>query len=60
MLWLDNCSAQNKNWVFFSFLVYIANSHEIAAHENDIKCFEPGHSFMAAGSFHHSVDLSME
>ncbi|KAK4883794.1 hypothetical protein RN001_000065 [Aquatica leii] len=22
-LWFDNCTAQNKNWAFFSFLIYI-------------------------------------
>ncbi|XP_031327380.1 uncharacterized protein LOC116160352 [Photinus pyralis] len=59
-LWLDNCSAQNKNWSFFSFLLYIVNSDEINANEIVIKYFEPGHTFMAADSFHHKVELSMK
>lgn len=59
-LWLDNCSAQNKNWALFSFFVYIVNSTEINTNEIDIKYFEPGHSFMSADSFHHQVELSMK
>lgn len=23
IIWLDNCSSQNKNWCFFTFLVYV-------------------------------------
>lgn len=25
-IWLDNCTAQNKNWALFSFFVHIVNS----------------------------------
>lgn len=59
-LWLDNCSAQNKNWTFFSFLVYIINSSEIQAEKIWVKYFEPGHTYMSADSFHHQVELSMK
>lgn len=31
VLWLDNCSAQNKNWSLFSFCVYIVNTEEVAS-----------------------------
>ena len=59
-LWVDNCSAQNKNWALFTFLVYIINSDEISANEIVINYFEPGHTFMAADNFHHQVELSMK
>lgn len=59
-LWLDNCTAQNKNWALFSFLIYIVNSNEINADVIELKYFEPGHTFMAADSFHHKVELSMK
>lgn len=60
-LWLDNCSAQNKNWRFFTFLVYIVNNcMEISATEIYIKYFEPGHTFMSADSFHHQVEQAMK
>ena len=55
VFWCDNCASQNKNWTSFPFLV---------AHVNlpgqiqtiTLKYFEPGHSFMSADSFHHSVE----
>ena len=39
-VWLDNCSSQNKNWCFFSFLVYIVNSADILADSIVINYFE--------------------
>lgn len=59
-LWLDNCSAQNKNWAFLSFLIYIVNSDEIMTKELIVKYLEPGHTFMSADSFHHLVENSMK
>lgn len=59
-IWCDNCTAQNKNWALFSFLVYIINSSEIAAESVTLKFLEKGHTFMAADNFHHQVELSMK
>ncbi|CAH0397369.1 unnamed protein product [Chilo suppressalis] len=60
VLWLDNCSAQNKNWCFFTFLISIINNLEISATTIELKFFEPGHTFMSADSFHHFVEQSMD
>lgn len=60
VFWLDNCASQNKNWCFLTFLVRMVNSDEIAVNEISINYFEPGHSFMAADSFHHQVELSLK
>lgn len=60
MLWADNCSSQNKNWAFITFLVQIINSDEISAETITIKYLEPGHTFMSADSFHHSVEMSLK
>ncbi|KAG5889200.1 hypothetical protein JTB14_000625 [Gonioctena quinquepunctata] len=60
VLWVDNCSAQNKNWTFFSFLIYIINSDQINADKIIVKYFEAGHTFMSADSFHHRVELAMK
>jgi len=57
---MDNCSAQNKNWCFLTFLIYIINSEEISANEINLHYFQPGHSFMSADHFHHQVELSMK
>lgn len=59
-LWLDNCSAQNKNWCLLSFIVYIVNSSNVKCEEVHIKYFEPGHTYMSADSFHHQVEQSMK
>lgn len=59
-IWLDNCSSQNKNWTLISFFIYAVNSSEIALEDLVIKYFEPGHTFMAADSFHHQVELSLK
>jgi len=59
-IWLDNCSAQNKNWCFFTFLICIINSQELETTVIDIFYFQPGLSFMPADSFHHQVELSMK
>lgn len=48
VLWVDNCSAQNKNWAFLTFLVYIINSSDVSLQTLNIKYFEPGHTFMSA------------
>jgi len=53
-IWLDNCSAQNKNWCLFTFLIYMMNSQELETMVIDIFYFQPGHSFMSADSFHPS------
>lgn len=58
--WLDNCLAQNKNWTFFSFLVYLIICNDVAMKLITIKYFEPGHTFMSSNSFHHQVELSMK
>ncbi|KAG5870187.1 hypothetical protein JTB14_032479 [Gonioctena quinquepunctata] len=60
IFWLDNCSSQNKNWCFLTFLVRMVNSNEIAAQELIVYYFEPGHTFMSADSFHHQVELSLK
>nr|CAI5847250.1 unnamed protein product [Callosobruchus analis] len=59
-IWLDNCSAQNKNWALFSFFVYIVNCSKVNLKQLTIKYFEPGHSYMSADHFHQKVEMSMK
>lgn len=58
-IWLDNCSAQNKNWAILCFFIYIVNSSDVSLFDLEIKYFEPGHTFMSADSFHHQVEKSL-
>lgn len=60
ILWLDNCSSQNKNWALFSFLIYIINYKGISAETIKINYFELGHTFMSADAFHHQVEESFK
>lgn len=60
IIWLDNCSAQNKNWCLLTFFVHIVNSKNVALENLTVNFFEPGHTFMSADSFHHQVELSLK
>ncbi|KAK9686148.1 hypothetical protein QE152_g37411 [Popillia japonica] len=60
ILWLENCAAQNKNWTLLTFFIYVVNSEELALKSLTLKYFEPGHTFMAADSFHHQVERSLK
>lgn len=59
-IWLDNCSAQNKNWTLLSFCLHIVNSPEVHLTTLVLKYFEPGHTFMSADQFHHQVEKSLK
>ena len=54
VLWLDNCSARNKNWTFYSTLVafFFQLDENSALTSITLKYFEAGHTFMSADSFH--------
>lgn len=60
VLWLKNCSSQNKNWCLFSYLVYIINSKLVSINCIDIYFFEAGHTYTSADSFHHAVERNMK
>ncbi|KAJ8683724.1 hypothetical protein QAD02_019516 [Eretmocerus hayati] len=60
ILWLDNCTAQNKNWCFLTSCVQTVNSEETSIESIELNFFEPGHTFMSAGSFHHQVEKSLK
>ena len=58
VLWMDNCSSQNKHWTLFSVLVaYMRHLPATSWLETiTLKYFEPGHTFMSADSFHAQVE----
>lgn len=59
-IWLDNCSAQNKNWSLFSFFIYLINSAEVNLTVLTLKYFQSGHTFMSSDAFHHQVEMSLK
>ena len=60
ILWGNNCSAQNNDWIFSSFLATAVNSQDISANEITFKYFETGHTFKAADSVHHSIKRELK
>ena len=54
--WMDNCSAQNKNWTLFTAMVVLVNNTENELQDITFKYFQPGHTFMSADSVHHGVE----
>lgn len=56
---MDNCTAQNKNWILFTAMVDIINSGQLAAKTITFKFLEAGHTFMSADSIHHDVEQRM-
>uniref|UniRef100_A0A6P7FTT9 Uncharacterized protein LOC114333931 n=1 Tax=Diabrotica virgifera virgifera TaxID=50390 RepID=A0A6P7FTT9_DIAVI len=57
--WVNNCSAQNKNWTLYLFIICFVNS-EWGPNEITFKYFEPGHSFMAADTVHGRISSQMK
>lgn len=57
VIWLDNCTAQNKNWTLYPALVAVVNDPKLKNLQKvTLKYFEPGHTYMSADSFHHRVE----
>lgn len=48
ILWSDNCSAQNKNWMFFFFIAWLIYTDRCKC--IDLKFLLKGHSFMLPDS----------
>jgi len=54
--WMDNCSAQNKNWTIFSAMVSHVNSNSSNPQSVTFKFLLAGHTFMSADAFHAKVE----
>jgi hypothetical protein len=59
-IWLDNCSAQNKNWKLLTFTGNIINSNQVTQKTIIYKFFSSGHTFMSSDSFHHKIESSLK
>ena len=57
--WVDNCSAQNKNWTIFTVLCRIVNDPKYDCEEIILSYFEKGHTYMSADAFHKAVEDGM-
>jgi len=61
IFWLDNCSAQNKNWVLYSMLLTLINRPKSSSGPQSIilRYLVPGHTHMAADSIHGHIEKAM-
>lgn len=53
--WMDNCSAQNKNWSIFTAMIVFVNS-DSGPQCVTFKFLVTGHTFMSADAFHAKVE----
>lgn len=60
MLWMDNCSSQNKNWTLFSMMVKLVNSNHVAAEDITLQFLCTRHTFMSADSVHAQVERQLK
>ena len=59
VLWMDNCSGQNKNWTLYTALVQVVNA-AWGPQEVILRYFEAGHTFMAADAVHGLIGQKMK
>ena len=52
VLWVDNCSSQNKNWLLYSQLIRIINDQSVKLNSLTIKYLEKGHTYNSCDSLH--------
>ena len=60
VFWVDNCSAQNKNWTLFTVFSYLVNHKDYTCEKITMKYFEAGHTLMAADAFHKEIEDKMK
>lgn len=56
---VDNCVAQNKNWLFLSNMVYLVNDKNFGLKIIDIDYLEVGHTHMPADRVHGHIAIKI-
>ena len=51
-MWMDNCSAQNKNWRLLTGLFQVVNREDLNLTKVTLKYLEKGHTSMSADAVH--------
>jgi len=59
VIWVDNCSGQNKCWTLYTALAHFVNS-TFGPAKIVLKYFTVGHTFMSADTFHQKVEQEMK
>lgn len=56
IIWLDNCTGQNKNWVLYSALIVYMNSEYCTTKNITLKYLLTGHTYMSADGLHGKIE----
>ena len=59
IIYADNCSAQNKSWVFVTMLVTYVQQAENVTRDITMKYLEPGHTAMSADVSHQVIQKKL-
>lgn len=60
VLWCDNCTSQNKNWIIFTALVTIVNCGFSNLESLTIKYLTKGHTHMSADGVHGNIEKQIK
>ncbi|CAH1106705.1 unnamed protein product [Psylliodes chrysocephalus] len=56
IIWMDNFTGQNKNWVLYSALIVYINSEYCTTKNITLKYLLTGHTYMAADGLHGKIE----
>lgn len=60
IIWLDNCGAQNKNWILFSSLMLYVNDDACSVNSVTLKYLLTGHTYNAADGLHGKIEQRLK
>ena len=60
VVWLDNCSGQNKCWTLYTTLIRVLNTENVNLEIITLKYFTAGHTLMSADNVHRGVEREMK
>ena len=55
VIWMDNCTSQNKNWVLVTALLHAVDREDVGVQRVTLKFLEKGHTSMSADCIHQVV-----
>ncbi|XP_053626057.1 uncharacterized protein LOC128683960 [Plodia interpunctella] len=60
VIWCDNCTSQNKNWILFTSLVILVNAGFSSIETINLKYLTKGHTHMTADSVHGNIETQIK
>jgi hypothetical protein len=60
IIWCDNCTSQNKNWILYTALVIVVNSGLYNLESITLKYLTKGHTHMSADGVHGNIETHVK